>query len=196
MGIFKYLFGNDEKSEEKVLEKAPEKRLVCTRELATVSEYSAKFLDAAINAEKQTGIPAIVMLAQVALETAWGRSILKVYPKGSSELMDSKNLFNIKATKSWEGMVGTRIVWEDHDKDGQRDDDEYQAEAFRMYDYYEDSFKDYANLILCTKRYKKAAQNRNNPDRFVEEMANAGYATDGEYAEKIKKIMHKNWDYA
>ena len=67
-------------------------------------------------------------------------------------------------------------------------------EPFRMYARYADSFNDYATLILNTSRYAAAAALKSDPNRYVDEMARAGYATDPKYADKIKSIMSKNWE--
>ncbi len=166
------------------------RKLICKRpHLENVKKFCDDFIQSALNAESETEIPAIAMLAQVALETGWGKHILKVWRKG--ERIGSRNLFNIKAFSSWNGKKGTAKVWEIVNGEKVWVD----GEPFRVYNSYEDSFVDYCNLILKTKRYSKAVENRNDPDRYIREVHRAGYATDPEYSNKIVSIMNLNFEY-
>lgn len=166
------------------------RKLVCKRpHLENVKKFCDDFAESALNAEAETEIPAIAMLAQTALETGWGRHILKVWRKG--ERINSRNLFNIKAFSSWKGKKGTAKVWEI--VDGKKI--WVDGEPFRVYDNYEDSFIDYCNLILKSPRYSKAVENREDPKRYIEEIHKGGYATDPEYTNKIVSIMDRNFEY-
>jgi len=166
------------------------KKIICKRpQLANVKQFCEDFSESALNAEAETEIPAIAMLAQVALETGWGRHILKVRVKG--QRVNSKNLFNIKAFASWRGKKGYARVWEIVDGEKVWVD----GEPFRVYDNYEDSFVDYGNLILKSSRYAHAVANRDDADSYIEEVHAAGYATDPAYASKIISIMRKNFKY-
>ena len=166
------------------------KKIVCRRpRLQNVKEFCDNFAQSALNAEAETEIPAIAMLGQVALETGWGRHILKVNRK--EQRIDSKNLFNIKAFASWRGKKGYARVWEIVDGEKVWVD----GEPFRVYDSYEDSFVDYGNLILKSPRYSIAVANRDDPNSYIEEVHAAGYATDPEYSRKIQSIMRLNFKY-
>ncbi len=166
------------------------KKIVCRRpQLQNVKDFCDNFAQSALNAEAETEIPAIAMLGQVALETGWGRHILKVNVKG--QRIDSKNLFNIKAFASWRGKKGKARVWEIVKGEKVWVD----GEPFRVYDSYEDSFVDYGNLILKTKRYADAVDNRDDAERYIAEVHKAGYATDPEYTNKIVSIMKRNFKY-
>jgi len=166
------------------------RKLVCKRpHLDNVKKFCDDFFESALNAETETEIPAIAMLGQVALETGWGRHILKVSMNG--ERISSKNLFNIKAFRSWKGKKGTARIWEI--VNGKKI--WVDGEPFRVYDTYEDSFVDYGNLILKNKRYRYAVENRHDPDIYINEVHKAGYATDPEYTKKIVSIMNLNFKY-
>lgn len=162
--------------------------------LSNVQSFTNKYAGPALEMEKQYGIPAIAVLAQVALETGWGQKVLKVHVKGEKDLIDSKNLFNIKSSKSWDGEVGAVSVWEDYNKDGERTPDEYEDAFFKVYVSYADAFKDYAKLITETKRYAPAVAVAKDPNKYVQALQDCGFATDGHYAEKMQKIMATNWD--
>ena len=62
---------------------------------------------------------------------------------------------------------------------------------FRKYDSPEGSFTDHARLLSQLPRYQKAMQYKSDPYRLAEEIAAAGYATDPQYADKIKRIIQQ-----
>lgn len=165
--------------------------------LTNVQAFLDKYSGPAIQMEEEWGLPAEAILAQLALESGWGKSVLRLYPEGEhgTTLVNSLNAFNIKASRSWDGAVGTRSVWEDDNKDGYRQDNEYKLERFRMYDSYDEAFNDYAKLIVNSERYEPAveAAEEGDAELYVQELQNCGYATDGRYAEKMIKIMRKNF---
>ena len=46
------------------------------------------------------------------------------------------------------------------------------------------------NLISGSKRYSEAVRNAADPDAYLDAIQEAGYATDPDYANKIKAILH------
>lgn len=54
-----------------------------------------------------------------------------------------------------------------------------------------DSMKDYLKFIKENPRYEKAVGKSYSPDEYFEEIQRAGYATDPNYADKLKKISRK-----
>ena len=117
-------------------------------------------------------------MAQAALETGWGKHILQD-KQGSSF-----NLFNIKADSRWNGDYTSRNVLE------YRNGQPIQEQSrFRSYDDYQQSFDDYVQFLQSNPRYQNALQQAGNPERFVEQLHKAGYATDPLYASKLKRIM-------
>lgn len=130
--------------------------------------------------EQETGISAAAMMAQAALETGWLRTTVKDRYDGRS----SYNLFNLTG----EGPAGSvRALDSEHWLGGQRTI-EHQ---FRAYHSYEESFRDYANLILEAPRYAQAAAVRGDPLRYVAALRAAGYATDPSYVQKVESILRK-----
>jgi flagellar protein FlgJ len=120
-----------------------------------------------------------VILAQAALETAWGRSIL-----GSHSGVNSHNLFGIKAS-NWNGAAILATTHEYYDGLKVKEDD-----AFRSYDSYADSFADYIGFLQKNPRYHSALANAHDPWQFTKALQEAGYATDPYYAQKIMQIFN------
>ena len=62
--------------------------------------------------------------------------------------------------------------------------------AFRAYPSLADSFADYAGFLQANPRYRDALQAGADAPGFVRALAEAGYATDPDYAKKINRIMN------
>ena len=146
---------------------------------AHVRAFQEKLADAAEEAEQATGVPAKFMLGQAALETGWGKRMIR-NADGSS----SNNLFGIKAGPDWKGKVATAVTTEyvngrPHTR----------VEKFRAYDSHADAFKDYARLIGNNPRYEKVLQHGGDASAFAHGLQRAGYATDPQYAAKLSRII-------
>ena len=124
---------------------------------------------------EDTGLNPLVMLAQAALETGWGEHV-----------PDNNNYFGIKAGGSWQGPVQELSSAEF--RDGQFAD---EVSAFRAYRDVGESMRDYAALIQGNARYQRAAACSYDPDKYFDEIQKAGYATDPQYASKLKQIARK-----
>ncbi|MFT5520443.1 MAG: flagellar protein FlgJ [Enterobacterales bacterium] len=121
-----------------------------------------------------------MLIAQAALETGWGKHVMRT-EQGSS----SKNLFGIKASQSWQGQRTEINTLEVEDGAFKR-----QKAEFRTYESYADSFKDYVNFISDKPRYQKAVDVASKPENYTKELQDAGYATDPNYANKINDIYN------
>ena len=148
------------------------------------SDFRSQFMPFAIEVQTIYGLPAAAVLAQAALETGWGQYIAKDIITGKS----SNNFFNIKARSNWTGEFITKDtrecingVWST------------VSAKFRAYPSPRESFLDYGYFILhgSNGRYDDAVANVNDPEKYVEEMWKAGYATDPKYVQKILSIMRK-----
>jgi len=130
-------------------------------------------------AAEKLGVDHRVLIAQAALETGWGQSIL-----GDSAGRSSFNLFNIKAGSFWSGnSVGVNTL---EFRDGIP---RPERARFRAYGSFEESFSDYAELLLGNGRYKEAITKAGDAASFVHGLARAGYATDPNYAPKILRLL-------
>jgi flagellar protein FlgJ len=137
-------------------------------------------------AGQELGVDPKMLLAQAALESGWGKSMMR-----DASGNHSHNLFGIKADRRWEGAsIAARTL-------------EYESgapvrknAAFRAYSSYTESFKDYVNFLKSNPRYEKALANSNRPERFIAGLQKAGYATDPNYARKVMSIYRRHDAFA
>ncbi|WP_372738836.1 flagellar assembly peptidoglycan hydrolase FlgJ [Neptunomonas sp.] len=127
----------------------------------------------------ELGVDPKVLLAQAALETGWGKHIIR-----DAEGNSSNNLFNIKADKRWDGERAQVNTLEYRDGVAQQ-----EKALFRSYDSYEQSFSDYADFLKNSTRYQQALEQAADPREYLQQLQAAGYATDPAYADKITTIF-------
>ncbi|ACE85754.1 flagellar assembly peptidoglycan hydrolase FlgJ [Cellvibrio japonicus] len=133
------------------------------------AEQAAKALD--INPD--------VLVAQVALETGWGKHVIH-----TRQGENSFNLFNIKASSRWQGDSVNVATLEY--KQGMP---QYERANFKKYSSYAESFADYVALMKNNARYQPALAVGKNSPAYAEALQEAGYATDPQYANKIKRLL-------
>lgn len=144
-----------------------------------VRAFQEKLGDAAKEAEASTGVPAKFMLGQAALETGWGKRVIR-----NSDGSSSNNLFGIKAGPGWKGKVATAVTTEYvNGKPHTR------VEKFRAYESHADAFKDYARMLSNNPRYEKVLAHGGDATTFAQGLQRAGYATDPQYAAKVSRII-------
>lgn len=151
------------------------------------STTTTAFLNAtALKAEKsgkKYGVYPSLMLAQAALESAWG---------GSTLATQAHNLFGMKADSTWSGASYT-VRTAEQTKNGAV---YYIYAPFRKYSSYTGSFDDYGRKMRNTignggLRYRKTwIENASSPAVAAKAIKAAGYATDVNYASKL--ISHIN----
>ena len=134
---------------------------------------------ARLSAQKLGTSPAAI-LAVAALETGWGSAMIT-----DKNGADSHNLFGIKATGS-DNSYATTITTEYIDGSPQK----LQAK-FKTYTSDADAVNGFADFILKNPRYSNALQHAGDPERFLYELQDAGYATDPRYAQKAISIMRQ-----
>ena len=64
--------------------------------------------------------------------------------------------------------------------------------GFRSYASFQESFDDYVKLLKNNARYSRALQYAEDPERYMVELQQAGYATDPHYADKVMRIYHSD----
>lgn len=148
-------------------------------------EFVATMLPMAEQAAKRIGIDPRYLVAQAALETGWGKSVMR-----NADGTSSHNLFGIKATGNWQGGHARAITSEFRGGQFVK-----ETAAFRSYDSYQDSFHDLVSLLQNNARYQDAVKAADNPEQFVRELQKAGYATDPNYASKISQIARQMKSY-
>jgi len=150
--------------------------------------FKLYYRDALIS-ERETGVPALVVMAQAAVESAWGEKApgnmffgIKAGAsyKGKRQLLTTREVHTTRSVKYPEVISITRRA------DGKYD---YRVKDwFRAYDTAAESFADHGRFLRDNPRYA-AAFETTDPLLFVERIAAAGYATDPGYAELLKKII-------
>ncbi len=138
-------------------------------------DFVQKLMPYALKAVEGEGFNPLVLVAQAALETGWGQHV----PAGN-------NYFGIKADPSWRGdredlaspefEEGTMVS---------------RVSSFRSYANLLDSMRDYIDFIKSNPRYGNAVAKSFDTDGYFDEIARAGYATDPDYAAKLKNISRK-----
>ncbi|RBL72040.1 peptidoglycan hydrolase FlgJ [Pseudomonas sp. MWU13-2625] len=148
------------------------------RAFSSADEFVNTMLPMAKEAAARIGVDPRYLVAQAALETGWGKSVMRAQDGSSSH-----NLFGIKASSNWTGDSARAITSEF--RNGQMVKETAQ---FRSYASYKDSFHDLVTLLQTNNRYQDVVKSADNPEQFVRELQKAGYATDPNYATKISQI--------
>ena len=142
------------------------------------AEFVAKMWPHAKQAAEKLGVDPTTLIAHAALETGWGKHI-PCQGDGSS----SFNLFGIKAGSNWNGQsVGSATLEFDQGVAVKR------VERFKAYDSAEQCFADYADLLASHPRYGATLNTGNNAAKFAQALQKGGYATDPDYAHKLKAV--------
>ncbi len=146
---------------------------------------NAAFLAAAAGpaqaSQREFKVPASVTLAQVILESGWGRSKLSA---------NDKNYFGMKCFSNSPGTIAvgchnylttecdsvTLACWQ-------------IVDSFRIYNSPTDSFRDHGRQLATLSRYAAAFNYPRNPNQFAAEVHKAGYATDPAYTTKLVNLM-------
>ncbi|MFC0253139.1 flagellar assembly peptidoglycan hydrolase FlgJ [Massilia consociata] len=147
-----------------------------------VRAFQEKLHAHAAEAERATGVPAKFMLGQAALESGWGKRMIR-----NADGTSSNNLFGIKAGPGWKGKVATAVTTEYVNGVARQ-----KVEKFRAYDTPADSFKDYANMLARNPRYEKVLDSGGDAAAFARGLQRAGYATDPMYAAKLTRIIKQS----
>lgn len=136
-----------------------------------------------IESTSGTSIFPSVKMAQMILETNWGKSRI------------GNNMFGIKAkgakTPFWDGSLNQAKTTEVIDgKSGT------YTEPFRAYKTVADSIRDHSYFILTNSRYKNAGVfDAVTYQDQAKALQKAGYATDPDYADKLIQIISWNQLY-
>jgi flagellar protein FlgJ len=152
------------------------------RSIQSAEDFVRQLHPYAQQAAKELGVEPKVLLAQAALETGWGRSLIK-----NSNGGNSFNLFNIKADKAWRGKQAQVSTLEFEQGIAKK-----VNAGFRSYASFQESFQDYVAFIKSNPRYGDALKQADNGERYLHELQQAGYATDPNYADKVMSIYHGN----
>ena len=158
------------------------------RPFANPADFVARLRPAAEAAAAALGVSPRILLAQAALETGWGQHL-----PGA----DSHNLFGIKADRGWGGDAVSAQTREygGGGVGGGGVGGAWHAEAaqFRSYASYADSLRDYVRFVQDNPRYAPALAHGGSDSRYIQALAEAGYATDPEYAARVLQVADSSW---
>lgn len=122
------------------------------------------------------GVPVEGVLAQAALETGWGRHVPRL-----ADGRSSNNFFGIKADAGWKGERVAHETLEFVDGAMVK-----KREWFRAYPDADAAVEDYFRF-LGKSRYE-AVRGSSSVDEFARGLQEAGYATDPDYADKLRDV--------
>ncbi len=147
---------------------------------AGLQEFVQEIWPLAKSAAAELDVDPRTLVAQAALETGWGQRLIR---DGAG--ISGNNLFGIKADNRWDGERVTVNTLEYENDSPRRLRDE-----FRAYPSLREGFEDYVSFLKGNARYNSVTQGGLTPEEYAISLQDAGYATDPEYAEKIKGIVN------
>ena len=156
----------------------------------TPKKFVYKYYPFALEAEKDTGIPAIAIMAQAALESGWGKRAI------------GNNIFGIKKTGQdcdFQKVLTTEYSTDKNNFEGfdiesmvfDEDKNLYEFKVWQNFADYptpKEAFLAHSQLLL-TDRYKSALRWRYSPVRYLVEIWRLGYATDPDYEQKMGNMV-------
>ena len=159
----------------------------------TPKEFIKQYKPFALETERKTGISHLFTLAQAALESGWGNSAPgnmffgvkagKETPANKKQLLTTTEILNSPNLKHlFPQVLSVKMLSSGKYKYTVKD-------WFRKYDTPEECFTDHAQFFFKNKRYTKALLVRSDPYKFAKEVAQAGYATAPNYANKLKDVI-------
>jgi flagellum-specific peptidoglycan hydrolase FlgJ len=156
------------------------------------SDFVKNFYPSAKKVQDKTGISALAILTQAAVESAWG----KVAPgnmffgvkdtdgvNGNEQLLITTE-YSRRSDLKFPVILSKTIVL----RNGQKYFKYRVKDYFRKYDTPEKCFEDHAQFFLRNKRYSNALLVKNDTYKFIDEIAKAGYATDPDYVKTLKSV--------
>lgn len=156
-------------------------------------EFVLKYLPFAKQTETKTGISAIAILAQAALESGWGKAapgnmffgVKDTDGINGNEQLLTTTEYSRRANLSFPEIISiTPIV-----RNGIKMYRYRVKDYFRKYATPEESFTDHARFLMRNKRYSNALKVKHSPELFIDAIANAGYATAPDYAKTLKALV-------
>jgi flagellar protein FlgJ len=155
-------------------------------------DYINKFGPGALASQEKTGFSAIAILAQGALESGWGdiapgNMLFGVKDtdgvNGNEQLLTTTE-YSRNANANFPNIISVTPVI----RNGQKYYKYKIKDYFRKFETIEECFTDHVQFFLRNRRYAEAVKVRQEPYKFIEAIAKAGYATNPNYAILLKSI--------
>jgi flagellar protein FlgJ len=158
----------------------------------TPKNFVAMLMPFAKETEQKSGISAIAILAQAALESGWGEhapgnmyfGVKDTDGVNGNEQLITTTEYSRRADLKFPVIISV----EPTTLNGQKYFQYKVKDYFRKYDSPEQCFTDHAYFFIENKRYAEALKVKSDPYRFIDEIAKAGYATAPNYAELLKSV--------
>jgi peptidoglycan hydrolase FlgJ len=141
--------------------------------LADAQSFAEELAPAIEHAAAKLGVSPRILLAQAALETGWGHSVV------------GNNVFGVKAGASWPGTTVTATT---HEMTGGHL--VAHAGTFRAYANVGQAVDDYAALVSASSRYRAAMGSGEDAAAYAHALAAGGYASDRDYAAKLVAVAN------
>ena len=136
-----------------------------------IAAFSQKLMPLLQKAGQRLGVSPKILLAQTAIETGWGRSVV------------GNNMFGIKAGSSW---TGAKVNTATHEyENGQLVS---IVDAFRAYPNAEASVDDFVSLVSNSPRYQAALGKGEDVVAYAHGLLSGGWATDINYVHKLQAV--------
>ena len=156
-------------------------------------DFVQAFLPFALETEEKTGISAIAVLAQAAVESGWGKAApgnMFFGVKDSDGVNGNEQLlttteYSRRADLKFPVIISVTPVVRNGVKMFKYKVQDY----FRKYATPEECFTDHASFFLKNARYKNALAVRTDAIAFINAIAAAGYATAPDYAQVLSKVV-------
>ena len=159
------------------------------------SEFVRKYFEYARNSEKKSGISAVFILAQAAIESGWGRvapgnaffGVKDADCINNNEQLLITTEYSRKADLKFPEIISVEPVI----IKGQHYFKYRVKDYFRKYNSPEECFDDYAGFFIKNPRYRFAMAVASDPEQMAMQVARASYATDPEYADTLLKVIQR-----
>lgn len=160
----------------------------------TPKQFVTTYLPFANETQEKTGISAVAILAQAALESGWGKAapgnmffgVKDTDGLNGNEQLLTTTEYSQRSDLHFPEIISITPVL----RDGKKYFKYRVKDYFRRYDTPEQSFTDHANFFLKNPRYADALKVRGDTDAFIDAIAKAGYATAPDYAQLLKSVAH------
>jgi flagellar protein FlgJ len=136
-----------------------------------VTAFSQKMMPLLQKAGQRLGVSPKILLAQAAIETGWGRSVV------------GNNLFGIKAGASWSGPKADAATHEYENGELVS-----VTASFRAYPSAEASVDDFVSLVSNSPRYRAALGAGEDVVAYAQGLLAGGWATDINYVHKLQAV--------
>lgn len=160
-----------------------------------VKQFAKTYYPFALETQRKTGISALAIMAQAALESGWGKyapgnmffGVKDTDGKNGNEQLITTTEYSRRADLKFPVILSVEPVM----LDGVKYFKYKVKDWFRSFETPEESFTHHAEFLMKNKRYAKAMAVKHDTMAFIDAIAKAGYATAPNYAATLKSIARK-----